>query len=337
MGRIGKEEKIIIFSGLVENAIDFFEKSIDALENSPKYSLIYFCTAVELFFKARLLKEHWALLYIRPEKACVDSFNDGDFTSVGIEECITRLKKISNLKIDEKEQKSYGKLRKHRNIIIHFYHKKYDGTDKEVLYEIVSEQLAAWYYLHVRLTKKWKKPFSKYSKEIRKLHRRMLKNKEYLVAKYNELEEKIKSEMGNGVKFVECDICQLRAAKILYELTSEENDTVRCCRCLVCTRSYEILHVECPQCKNIFHVQDELETCPHCKNEIAIEDVIEKYKKHFDPKEPDEGIAYCGGCEHYEPSVVPFGDEYVCLRCLCDFENLERCDFCRSHLKNGCA
>lgn len=44
---------------LVRNAIEFLQRSMKELENQPKYAVIDFCTALELFLKARLLKEHW--------------------------------------------------------------------------------------------------------------------------------------------------------------------------------------------------------------------------------------------------------------------------------------
>ena len=53
-----------LFVSLVRNAIDFLKKSVDELEGSPKYSVIHFCSAIELFLKARLLVEHWTLIII---------------------------------------------------------------------------------------------------------------------------------------------------------------------------------------------------------------------------------------------------------------------------------
>ena len=48
-----------LFESIVENTIDFLHQSVEELETFPKYSVIHFWSAVELFFKARLLKEHW--------------------------------------------------------------------------------------------------------------------------------------------------------------------------------------------------------------------------------------------------------------------------------------
>ncbi|HIP71183.1 MAG TPA: hypothetical protein EYH05_07285, partial [Anaerolineae bacterium] len=47
---------------LVENAMDFLSQSIEEFDGSPKYSVIHFHAAVELFLKARLMAEHWSLV-----------------------------------------------------------------------------------------------------------------------------------------------------------------------------------------------------------------------------------------------------------------------------------
>ena len=51
-----------LFDRLVDNALDFLNRSIADFEKSPKYSVIHFYTAVELFVKARLMAEHWSLV-----------------------------------------------------------------------------------------------------------------------------------------------------------------------------------------------------------------------------------------------------------------------------------
>ena len=51
-----------MFNRLVENAFDFLFKAISEIEGQPKYSVIHFYAAVELFVKARLMKEHWSLV-----------------------------------------------------------------------------------------------------------------------------------------------------------------------------------------------------------------------------------------------------------------------------------
>ena len=51
-----------LFDSLVLNAFDFLERAVRELEKSPKYSVLHFFNSIELLLKARLLKEHWALV-----------------------------------------------------------------------------------------------------------------------------------------------------------------------------------------------------------------------------------------------------------------------------------
>lgn len=87
-----------LFDSLTRNAIDFLKKSVIELEDSPKYSVIHFCSAIELFLKARLLVEHWSLIITKPENANLSKFKSGDFHSVSMQEAINRLKNISGEK-----------------------------------------------------------------------------------------------------------------------------------------------------------------------------------------------------------------------------------------------
>ena len=56
-----KTETASDFENLVRNGIDFLEKAMLQLENEPKYSVINFYTAVEIFLKAPLVHDHWTL------------------------------------------------------------------------------------------------------------------------------------------------------------------------------------------------------------------------------------------------------------------------------------
>ena len=92
-----------IFDSLTKNAIDFMTTSLNELKERPKYSIINFYSSIELFFKARLLKEHWAIIVKNPEKANFSSFLSGDFQSVGIDDAVARLKNIAKQSITREE------------------------------------------------------------------------------------------------------------------------------------------------------------------------------------------------------------------------------------------
>ncbi len=111
-----------MFDLLVKNAIDFLERATAEIEDRPKYSIINFFSAVELFFKARLMREHWSLIIAKPEDASITKFRDGDFQSVTLEQATKRLKNISSENITDEEMNSFNDLRKHRNKLVHFFH-----------------------------------------------------------------------------------------------------------------------------------------------------------------------------------------------------------------------
>ena len=142
-----------LFDSLVMNALDFLERAVRELEKSPKYSVIHFFNSIELFLKARLLREHWSLVVSKTEKANLETFRRGDFQSVTFDDCLSRLRSVANEPIATHEEQSFRELRDHRNKLVHFFHPKYaTGLDAKILAEAVSEQFKAWFYLHRLVT-----------------------------------------------------------------------------------------------------------------------------------------------------------------------------------------
>jgi len=83
-----------MFNSLVENGLDFLFKAISEINDQPKYSVIHFYAAVELFVKARLMDEHWSLVVTKRQDPDKSKFFSGDFQSVSLDEAANRLKKI---------------------------------------------------------------------------------------------------------------------------------------------------------------------------------------------------------------------------------------------------
>jgi len=71
-----KEE---LFDALVRNALGFVNTSIDHLQQQPKNAIVDLYTAIELFLKARLMKEHWTLMLAKPETGDLQNLAVGDF------------------------------------------------------------------------------------------------------------------------------------------------------------------------------------------------------------------------------------------------------------------
>jgi hypothetical protein len=146
MPKIKKPRKAddAIFDEIVLNAIDFTNRSVKELKRSPKYSMIHFAAAVELFLKARLLREHWSLVVSRPELASLQDFRSGKFHSVSVEEAIRRLRNVANETISDRAEKAFRAVADHRNRLIHFFHPTLSSTAKTAELEaVVADQYKA--------------------------------------------------------------------------------------------------------------------------------------------------------------------------------------------------
>ena len=133
-----------MFQQVVDNAVDFLEHSLAELEEAPKYSVIHFCSAIELFLKAKLMLEHWSLIDEEPKRANLSKFRAGIFKSVSIDETIERLENIANVRIQKEGQRSFSHIREHRNKMVHFFHPDYAGAAESTIQTIVIEQTKAY-------------------------------------------------------------------------------------------------------------------------------------------------------------------------------------------------
>ena len=108
---------------LVENALDFFHEAVkDAQETDHKrlkYTILHSASAVELILKARLIEEHWTLVFRDPGKADLDSLKQGKFQSVDFQEAQERIEHICQINLT-KHKPILKVLRETRNRAQHF-------------------------------------------------------------------------------------------------------------------------------------------------------------------------------------------------------------------------
>ncbi len=109
---------------LLENALDFIERSLGEiktargeLERDNKYAAVFLSSGVELLFKARLVREHWSLVFDDPGVASMSKFHQGDFQSVGAKQAVQRLKSVVGIELDATAAQRVFDL---RNRVIHF-------------------------------------------------------------------------------------------------------------------------------------------------------------------------------------------------------------------------
>ena len=326
-----------MFESLVKNAIDFLKKSDNELENDPKYSVIHFFAAIELFLKARLLAEHWTLILTdinkvkSKELTVLQKFKEGDVHTVGLEKTIDRLRNVCELHIPSKAEVYFNKVKKHRNKLVHFFHPEYHKDPPPGTYhEIVPEQWSAWYYLHNLLMDEWETHFGDYADEFNELDSMIMSNKKYLAAKFEEIKPEIEDEKKRGVEYKVCSWCGFESAQC-----QDIHDLLYSRTCRVCFHQDNKLHIECPECRNEILVEDQgIGECS-CGFSSDIDYLISTLGGYYDPKE-EEGLAYCAECEYSrDPSVICLNDEkgiYLCLNCLTIHYNAGKCGFCDTYV-----
>ena len=315
-----------LFDSLTKNAIDFLNQSIADLETNPKYSVINFCASVELFLKARLMLEHWTLIYDEPKEANKTKFLDGDFKSVSINVAIQRLKKISHVYISKNAETSFDQLREHRNKLIHFFHSDYiNQSNKEVIEKIVAEQCKGWLHLHRLLTNDWKTEFSQYLSDFENLNHLMSKQRSFLRAKYESVLPDIKKGEDGGTVFPLCHSCGFEASRII-----NDDEPLVETKCMVCESQDKFLIAPCPNCKSKIFVYELGEgICEECQTKIEIDYLFKIFDKgEYSGESPSR--AYCSQCENTaQPTVIQTGyDEWLCLSCLSKHDQIGNCDWC---------
>jgi len=95
----------------LENGLDFILRALGYLADDPttkqdlKYAVLHSHSGVELILKERLRREHWSLVFEKPEEASKEKYESGKFISVQWKTCLNRLHEICEVEIDEAQRK----------------------------------------------------------------------------------------------------------------------------------------------------------------------------------------------------------------------------------------
>lgn len=317
------------FNLLVENAIDFLERSIEEFEKHPKYSVIHFYAAIELFVKARLMAEHWTLIVTRKEEPDVAKFEAGDFISVSLKEAEEVLGKALKDGLTKFEFAAFIVVAKHRNKMVHFYHHALSKKDSQELKQaIAKEQLRAWYLLHELLTGRWASHFDKWDDRLKGIDFKLRKIKKYLQVIFDEMKPVLKKLKDEGVDFKKCPSCGFRSQQQF-----EHIETLSEGFCKVCLSESKLLVAHCPHCECEMSFKDEgFERCKECNKDIDPQELA----SHLDeqsgsPKDLSvSGLpANCTYCDASD-TVIEYKGKYFCTSCFNVYEGDELgcCDYC---------
>jgi len=325
---MNKEE---MFSRLVENAFDFLFKAISEIEDQPKYSVIHFYAAVELFVKARLMNEHWALVVSQRQEADWDKFIAGDFQSVTLTEAANKLKKIVRSGLSKADIDAFKEVANDRNKMIHFFHAAHTEEESgKFKRDIVKKQLKAWFFLHLLLTSKWKDEFSPWSAKTAELDEELRKLHGYLQVIFDNLKPQIEENKKKGILYDECPSCGFESQEL-----SEDENSIYEAKCLVCGLVEKSLNIQCPECGEIVTLKEEgFGQCQSCGKHLESEDVagalIDSGAAYIAAKEGDDswGEGNCSDCDGYHTVVRTENDEWICASCFGVFESLQACGWC---------
>lgn len=193
---------------VVENALDFVVQAAKDLwdenlieEQQLKYSTIHLFEGIELLLKARLMLEHWSLILIKLDEYKKDSFEQGNFHSVGYEKARSRLSSVCRVELDEPAHKAFDELRKLRNKYVHF-------VCPEQRTYVMATQLKAWHYA-LHLLGQGLLPLSAEHKTmLEKAKKEMMLSKDFLDTRFQEIQPDLLKAKQNGLKVVTCPSCE---------------------------------------------------------------------------------------------------------------------------------
>lgn len=110
---------------LLRNGLDFILSSLEHLKDKPsernlKYAVLHLSSGIELVFKERLRREHWTLVFEKPEDANKSAYESGDFKSVSTDDCLVRLASVCGIGLPERKRLALKRLKDKRNKAEHF-------------------------------------------------------------------------------------------------------------------------------------------------------------------------------------------------------------------------
>lgn len=323
------------FDDVVRNAFDFLGRSIDELEQHPKYSVIHFYSAIELFVKARLLKEHWSLIVAKPEQADKARFQCGDFQSVGLKDANDRLTKVADDGLLGEELKCFDGLRLERNQMVHFAHAAQGDDDaaKKEMERIVSDHAKGWLYLRRLLAGRWSEHFAAHADTIQAMDERMREQTKSLERKFLLLTDDIEAAKRSGSHFMHCPSCGFESFEVGAPVW------VGIGKCMTCGLAAPVITLDCvnEECAKPILLPGGYESCPECGHDYTpeqVEEVLDESDKlrHTDPHDPDDvSNAGCGNCSGYETVVPLDSDEWFCTDCFDIEEHIGQCEWCTGY------
>lgn len=295
---------------------------MDLEAGNAKYSVINFYSGLELFLKARLLKEHWTLCAADVGQVEKSKFTAGDIVTVGLDEAGNRLAKIVGSPLSKDEMRVYNKLRMRRNQAVHFYH----PNDLSSRTKVAVEQLSGWHFLHKRLTSTWSDCFEPYSHRLTRAHQTISRREDYFPTIFEEFKDEI-CKQTKKKPWSDCCFCRQPSAVTIGEVVRDVHRLV----CLVCSTEEFVVYLPCTGChKPAARSFKKAMICQWCGHEHKA-NVTESFRRATEVLSDLSLVAWCGECGYtVEQSVTRVGESSLCLACYSFDEraDINLCPWC---------
>lgn len=316
---------------LVENGFDFLNKAIEDLKDHPKFSVIHFHAAVELFLKARLMAEHWSLVISHRQDPDWNKFISGSFQSVSLDGAADRLEKVVRSGLSKSELKSFQEITKHRNKVVHFFHEAHSSEENsEQVRDIVKQQLTAWYFLHSILTTRWKDVFDQWNEPLLEVDKKLRSLHTFLQVVYDQIKPDIENKKKKGEAFEHCPSCGFES-----QHHETEHEVVYEAKCLVCGLNEMALKISCTSCgEEVTFTNEGFGQCGNCGEHFEPDDLtdvlIDEGAAYIAAKEGDSSwdLGNCSDCDGYHTVVRIESGEYTCTSCFLTVDHVEYCGWC---------
>ena len=320
-------------ASMVKAALDFLRRSIYELKcaadsgetDQLKYSVMHFHAAMESLLKARLLSEHWSLLFKDMQKISMKNFKSGDFISVGFRDAIKRVRGLSRTAepFSNTAKNFFEAIAQYRNRIIHFPPAQDTKSEAQ---NIIKAQLHAWYHLR-NLCDKWEFMAS-YTQDVAGVDSQYRDLRKYLTVIYDNIKKEIRKLKRSGMIFQKCPHCDFPAVN-----HGKKHNVIHRARCMVCDFSAQSLLIECDKCGKIVSFYDEgFAKCRECGSSFEPKHLIEMLA--WKPMSKDDLLEYteagcCTECDNHAVVRLANGG-WACLGCflVANASEVHFCGYC---------
>ncbi|MET8901436.1 hypothetical protein [Streptomyces sp. NPDC004538] len=297
----------------VRNGMDFLLSAFDHLSQRNgepgardlKYAVLHLQAAVEVLLKARLIREHWSLVFSDLNKAKRSDYEKGSFNSCSVLGAVDRLNNIVALQITKEQRQAIDNLADTRNALTHLGH---TGSvyAVEAQAAVVLDFLLT--FIHEEL---WPKLTSEGPYVLNTMHQlrtRLGEVKALVKQRSQRLEKELQPLAGHTVR---CPECQQWSVVL--------GDDPTCRFCLMDFTPYEAAQW---YAEDGYAASDRLSLCPRCNTHtVVIGASVAQNKK--------AGADICFGCtteytnwrlcEACGEFVPPDKEPSICDGCLGDY------------------